>query len=378
MLLESSTNGESPELPGNRDANKLLILSLTEGRDNQTAAPGASASTNSHDGFATGPAGEDMLLDGQQSGATDSPKDEDEDYEAYLLDHSDIEDVPIKPLLPSEGCWKKMANRAAFGQYLVDHEEEGDKISDEQDDDPKRLQSLTARKLSEESAKIIDKARDYQQELFERAKEENIIAVLDTGSGKTLIACLLIKHILTQEVIDRKEGKPPRTVVFLVNSVHLVIQQGQVLSENLAQPPKVLHGSVKEDLWKKQTWNSVIEDYRAVVCTAEVLNQALFHNYISIDAISLLIFDECHHTKKGHPYARIMLDYYMRPSASQRRPKIFGMTASPMDTRGDMRKASGDLETLLQQQICLYLSMHRELRTTCGSMTDHGMNSTRH
>ena len=357
MLLESSTNDESPKLPGNRDANKLLILSLNEGRDNQTAAPGASASTNSHDGFAIGPAGEDMLLDGQQSGATDSPKDEDEDYEAYLLDHSDIEDVPIKPLLPSEGRWKKMANRAAFGQYLVDHEEEGDKISDEQDDDPKRLQSLTARKLSEESARIIDKARDYQQELFERAKEENIIAVLDTGSGKTLIACLLIKHILTQEVIDRKEGKPPRTVVFLVNSVHLVIQQGQVLSENLAQPPKVLHGSVKEDLWKKQTWNSVIEDYRAVVCTAEVLNQALFHNYISIDAISLLIFDECHHTKKGHPYARIMLDYYMRPSASQRRPKIFGMTASPMDTRGDMRKASGDLETLLHSRIATTTDM---------------------
>src|SRR5690349_15739544 len=45
---------------------------------------------------------------------------------------------------------------------------------------------------------LIDKARDYQQELYDRAKEENIIAVLDTGSGKTLIAALLIKYFLEQ------------------------------------------------------------------------------------------------------------------------------------------------------------------------------------
>ena len=37
--------------------------------------------------------------------------------------------------------------------------------------------------------------RSYQIEMFQRAVNGNVIAVLDTGSGKTLIACLLIKHL---------------------------------------------------------------------------------------------------------------------------------------------------------------------------------------
>jgi len=34
--------------------------------------------------------------------------------------------------------------------------------------------------------KIIDDPREYQMELFEKAKKENIIAVLDTGQHTTL------------------------------------------------------------------------------------------------------------------------------------------------------------------------------------------------
>jgi hypothetical protein len=48
--------------------------------------------------------------------------------------------------------------------------------------------------------------RDYQIELYERARRENTIAVLGTGTGKTLIACLLIKDILVQERASRVKG----------------------------------------------------------------------------------------------------------------------------------------------------------------------------
>lgn len=58
--------------------------------------------------------------------------------------------------------------------------------------------------------------RAYQIELFERAKDRNIIAVLDTGSGKTLIAVLLLKHMLQNELNDRAVGKHHRTAFFLV------------------------------------------------------------------------------------------------------------------------------------------------------------------
>jgi Type III restriction enzyme, res subunit len=68
-----------------------------------------------------------------------------------------------------------------------------------------------------QNEKIIDKAREYQQELFERAKEENIIAVLDTGMGKTLIAAMLIRHILEEDLIKTSDGKCQRNIFFLAN-----------------------------------------------------------------------------------------------------------------------------------------------------------------
>lgn len=36
------------------------------------------------------------------------------------------------------------------------------------------------------------------------------------GSGKTLIAVLLLKHILESELIDRANGRAPRVAFFLV------------------------------------------------------------------------------------------------------------------------------------------------------------------
>jgi hypothetical protein len=45
--------------------------------------------------------------------------------------------------------------------------------------------------------------REYQFELYQRALKNNIIAVLHTGSGKTLIAVMLIKQMALQEKHDR-------------------------------------------------------------------------------------------------------------------------------------------------------------------------------
>ena len=45
----------------------------------------------------------------------------------------------------------------------------------------------------EESGATVPRA--YQMEMFQKAMAGNVIAVLDTGSGKTLISCLIIKHV---------------------------------------------------------------------------------------------------------------------------------------------------------------------------------------
>jgi endoribonuclease Dicer len=48
--------------------------------------------------------------------------------------------------------------------------------------------------------------------------------------------------------------------------------------------------------------------------------------------------------------ARIIVDYFL-PTELDRRPKIFGMTASPINTKGDVQKAIDALETFLQSKI---------------------------
>jgi endoribonuclease Dicer len=49
--------------------------------------------------------------------------------------------------------------------------------------------------------------REYQYELLQKAVNENIIAVLGTGAGKTLISVMLIKHISSIENQQRLNGQ---------------------------------------------------------------------------------------------------------------------------------------------------------------------------
>jgi endoribonuclease Dicer len=58
------------------------------------------------------------------------------------------------------------------------------------------------------------------------------------------------------------------------------------------------------DLWAKSTWEKQFAENMVIVCTAEILYQCLMHSFITIDRINLLIFDEAHHAKKNHAYAR--------------------------------------------------------------------------
>lgn len=83
------------------------------------------------------------------------------------------------------------------------------------DDEKLSIRDILAK---QENSALITTPRDYQTELFQKAKEENIIAVLDTGSGKTHIATLLLRHILDIELEARAKGETPKTAFFLVST----------------------------------------------------------------------------------------------------------------------------------------------------------------
>ena len=84
----------------------------------------------------------------------------------------------------------------------------------------------------------------------------------------------------------------------------LVFQQTAVLRNNLDQDIASFYGAMGPDLWEQQTWDNHFNQNMVIVCTAEILNQCLLNAFLSMKQINLLIFDEAHHTKKEHPYAR--------------------------------------------------------------------------
>ncbi|PNS18847.1 Dicer-like protein 1 [Sphaceloma murrayae] len=208
----------------------------------------------------------------------------------------------------------------------------------------------------QESEHIIDDPREYQLELFERAKLQNTIAVLDTGTGKTLIAVLLLRHVIEQELEDRMQGKPHRIAFFLVPAVNLVFQQQAVLSHNLNFEIARVFGAMGVDLWTKSKWDTLFDAHKVIVCTPEVLNLCLSHGFIRMDQINLLIFDEAHHAKREHPYCRIMREHFDRLD-SVLQPRVFGMTASPVDAKAE------DMD-VIDLALGLEATLHSTIATT--------------
>ncbi|KAH7324737.1 hypothetical protein B0I35DRAFT_349113 [Stachybotrys elegans] len=214
---------------------------------------------------------------------------------------------------------------------------------------------------------IIASPREYQLEMFERAKKKNIIVVLDTGSGKTLIAALLLRHTIEQELEHRAIGREKKVAFFLVEKVALCLQQWKVLDQNLEYPVSKLYGTaaLTGNISTKEFWVDQIASNMVIVCTAQILLSALSNGFISISQINLIVFDEAHHTKKNHPYALIIKNYYLRERDQQKRPRILGMTASPVDSQTrDVRFAAAELENILCSEIATVSSRVLEEQAT--------------
>ncbi|CDU21985.1 related to cell cycle control protein dicer [Sporisorium scitamineum] len=213
--------------------------------------------------------------------------------------------------------------------------------------------------------------RSYQLELAELAKAGNVLVCLDTGSGKTLISVLLLQHVHKLQTVQRPPSPPespapsapprPKVSFFLVNLVPLVHQQSSVIAGNSDLSVGKLYGELKDtfrgknnkqvvDGWREPQWSALLESHQVIVSTAQCFLDALIHGFIKMDDLNLLIFDEVHHALKNHPFFRIMKYYRLAPQ--QERPKIFGMTASPIFTgTGHFDDASRYLQKVMNARI---------------------------
>jgi len=69
--------------------------------------------------------------------------------------------------------------------------------------EPAPIPAYTRKKRKDKDREVermdLPVTRGYQQEMLDESLQRNIIIALDTGSGKTLIAVLRIKHELERE-----------------------------------------------------------------------------------------------------------------------------------------------------------------------------------
>ncbi|KAK7033164.1 hypothetical protein R3P38DRAFT_2520860 [Favolaschia claudopus] len=177
--------------------------------------------------------------------------------------------------------------------------------------------------------------RGYQQEMLEESLQRNIIIAMDTGSGKTHIAVLRMKI--------ETEREPTKICWFMAPTRQLCEQQKAVIKKAIGVEVGLISGALEPEQWTdKALWRKVLDTYRIVVSTPQVLLDALHHAYVTLGVhIGLLIFDEAHHAVDKHPYNEIMRNFYFacppRVHGISRtygienvRPIVLGLTASPV------------------------------------------------
>uniref|UniRef100_A0A8C1EN12 RNA helicase n=1 Tax=Cyprinus carpio carpio TaxID=630221 RepID=A0A8C1EN12_CYPCA len=224
---------------------------------------------------------------------------------------------------------------------------------------------------SEESKRDIV-LRDYQMEVARPALEEkNIIICLPTGSGKTRVAVYITKKHLER----KKQMGQPGKVVVLVNKVPLVEQHYKAeFGRFLKHQYSVERVSGASQL--KISFPQIIEQNDIIICTAQILENSLAkakngdEDGIKLSQFTLMVIDECHHTKKGGVYNHIMIRYLSQKHKNQLLkkqekspvplPQILGLTASP-GVGGAMNQQMAEEHIL---QICANLDAFTIKTTT--------------
>ncbi|KAJ4951413.1 hypothetical protein NE237_028245 [Protea cynaroides] len=192
-------------------------------------------------------------------------------------------------------------------------------------------------------------ARSYQKKVFKVALQKNTIAVLETGAGKTMIAVMLIKEI--GQTLKMNADK--KLIIFLAPTVHLVNQQFEVIKIHTNLKVEEYYGSKGIDEWSADCWKKEIREQNVMVMTPQILLDALRKAFLTLEMVCLMIFDESHRATGNHPYTKIMKEFYHKLG---NKPKIFGMTASPVVRKGvssnmDCEDQISELESILDSKI---------------------------
>lgn len=156
--------------------------------------------------------------------------------------------------------------------------------------------------------------RKYQHDIAELAIEKNLLCVLPTGTGKTMIAVLTATDIL-----QKYDGK----IMMLSPTKPLCAQHIETFKECLRVAPSEIRlatGEVKPGQRK-----DLYTTGKIVIGTPQTIRNDIKEERFFLDEFSLLIFDEAQRAVKKYPYTFIASAYNKRSND----PRILGLTASP-------------------------------------------------
>ena len=165
--------------------------------------------------------------------------------------------------------------------------------------------------------------RGYQQEMANASIGRNTLLVAPTGCGKTKVVAMVLE--------DMWAKKPAAKAVFLAQAVQLVIQQAAALQQYCRPQPG--RREVRVDAFGSfhapKSWRDVLAADDVAVFTPQCLLNCLENEKMpdSLAGVDLLIFDECHHSKKKHPFNQLLQRFYHSLPAD-RRPRVMGVTAT--------------------------------------------------
>lgn len=199
-------------------------------------------------------------------------------------------------------------------------------------------------------------ARPYQTQIFEHAVKHNSIIYLPTGSGKTYIAVMLIRHFSKDFNKPLHEGG--KRCVFLCNTVELARQNAREIANVTNFKVALFIGDMNVDNWPQEKWETEIFSNQVFVGTSQVFVDMVSHQFLSINNLSCVIMDECHHATKAHPMHRFLSLFEFANKSDL--PRVVGLTGVLLKTtkKDDILTPLADLEAVFRGKIVTVQNMN--------------------
>lgn len=157
--------------------------------------------------------------------------------------------------------------------------------------------------------------RPYQTQIFAKIKQHNSLVVLPTGLGKTAIAMMLGVHRLMtysdSKIVFLAPTKPLAEQQFDSFKKHIPLDDSQYALFTGTVAPKKRH-----EQWQKA---------RIIFSTPQTLENDVLGKKISLEDVSLLVFDEVHRAVGDYAYVFLAQNY----QEQSHYPLILGLSASP-------------------------------------------------